>query len=168
MKDLYFDNRYWTDERWNVRDCVCVLCLCKLDVGAIVLKYSIHCVYIQTWTWQSKISFKKCTVTICAKWRHVYAMMPENGLAPNERYHTLNTATSRFWTATILHWTVYTWRWCMYIFLFGGAVRTCLRSLTAGKIPIMSELFPESKPIIERRPQILKDTFRCPLLCQPS
>ena len=50
----------------------------------------------------------------------------QNGLAPAERLHTLNTTANRFWAGTILHWTAYTWHWRMNIILYKGDMRTFL------------------------------------------
>ena len=52
---------------------------------------------------------------------------------------------------------------CCHTILYGGDMRTCLRSLAAGSIPTMSELRHEWEPSFERWPLNIKDTSQRPL-----
>ena len=88
----------------------------------------------------------------CSSQRLNYSPMThpsKNGLAPTERYHTLVTTANLFYAGTILHWAAYPWHWRIDIILYEGDMRTCLRSLAAGKIPIMSELRHEVDASVE-------------------
>ena len=52
-------------------------------------------------------------------------------------------------------WSV-SFKWPLKIFLYRGDMQTCLRVLTAGQIPNMSELLHGSEPSFERGPHNLK------------